>query len=205
MQFLKKLLFWCTAAALSAAVIWPVGQMLIGEAEAQGATAQEKSQRRRPTPEPDYDVPEMYKMHFNRVSNQFSTGGQPPLKELARLKAAGVTTIINLRVPTEHDAAAEEKEAQRLGLRYFNIPVVYMSPKFEQVDEFLRLTDDPANRPALIHCTMNVRVGAFFAIRRVLRDGWKFEDAEKEAAKGAPIPPHLKRFALEYIAARQKK
>lgn len=205
MQLLKKLLFWCAAAALSAAIIWPVGQMLIGDVEAQGATAQEKSQRRRPPPEPDYDVAEMYKMHLNRISDQFTIGAQPTLEELARLKAAGVTTIINLRVPSEHNAAAEEKEAKRLGLRYFNIPVVYMSPKFEQVDEFLRLTDDPANRPALIHCTMNVRVGAFFAIRRVLRDGWKFEDAEKEAAKGAPIPAHLKRFALEYIAARQEK
>ncbi len=201
MQRLKNLLLWCATAALSAAVIWPVGQMLIGDVEARDATAQEKGQRRRP----DYDVAEMYKMHLNRINGQFTTGAQPPLEELARLKAAGFTTIINLRVPGEHDAEAEEKEAERLGLRYFTIPVVYMEPKFEQVDEFLRLTDDPANRPALIHCTMNVRVGAFFAIRRVLRDGWKFEDAEKEAAKGAPIPPHLKRFALEYIAARQPK
>ncbi len=34
-----------------------------------------------------------------------------------------------------------------------------------------------------IHCTAAIRVGAFWMIRRVLRDGWKVEDAEEEATK----------------------
>jgi len=152
-----------------------------------------------------YDVAEMFKMHVNPVSKDFTTGAQPTPEILKEFRDKGAKAVINLRPRHEHNAAEEEEAAKRLGLRYYNIPVEYRNPKFEQVDEFLKLTDDPENRPALIHCTMNIRASAFFAIRRVLRDGWTFEDAEKEAAKGAPIAAHLKRFALEYIESRKKK
>jgi protein tyrosine phosphatase (PTP) superfamily phosphohydrolase (DUF442 family) len=93
-----------------------------------------------------------------------------------------------------------------LGLRYFNIPFVYRDPKEEQVTEFLRLTDDEANRPAFIHCTGAIRVGAFWMIRRVLRDGWTVEEAEKEAEKiGLREAPHLNEFARAYIEKHRKK
>ena len=144
--------------------------------------------------------------NFLRVNKDFCTGGQPRLEHLEQLKAEGVKAIINLRQPSEHRAAEEEAKAKELGLRYFNIPVVFANPKDEQVDEFLKITDDPENRPAFIHCTAAIRVGAFWLIRRVLRDGWKFEDAEKEAEKvGLRESPHLVEFAKQYIAKHQKQ
>ena len=82
--------------------------------------------------------------NFVRVNEQFCTGGQPRLEHLAKLKAEGVKAIINLRRPTEHRADEEEAKAKELGLRYFNIPVVYGEPKDEQATEFLKITDDPA-------------------------------------------------------------
>jgi uncharacterized protein (TIGR01244 family) len=144
--------------------------------------------------------------NFLRVDANFCTGGQPRLEHLAQLKAEGVKAIINLRAPTEHRAAEEEAKAKELGLRYFNIPVVYTEPKDAQVTEFLKLTDDPANRPAFIHCTAAIRVGAFWMIRRVVRDGWTIEAAEAEAEKvGLHHAPHLNEFARAYIAAHPKK
>src|ERR1041384_168684 len=118
--------------------------------------------------------------NFLRVNKDFCTGGQPKLEHLQQLKAEGVKAIINLRQPSEHRAAEEEAKAKELGLRYFNIPVAFGDPKDEQVDEFLKITDDPENRPAFIHCAGAIRVGAFWMIRRVLRDGWKIEDARSE-------------------------
>ena len=144
--------------------------------------------------------------NFLRINDQFCTGGQPRLEHLAKLKAEGVKAIINLRQPTEHRADEEEAKAKELGLRYFNIPVVYRDPKEEQATEFLRITDDPANRPVFIHCTAAIRVGAFWLIRRVLRDGWTFEAAEKEAEKvGLHEAPHLKEFARQYIEKHKQK
>ena len=125
--------------------------------------------------------------NFLRVNKDFCTGGQPRLEHLEKLKAEGIKAIINLRQPSEHRAAEEEAKAKELGLRYFNIPVVFGNPNEQQVEEFLKITDDPENRPAFIHCTAAIRVGAFWMIRRALRDGWSIEDAEAEAKRSACV------------------
>lgn len=144
--------------------------------------------------------------NFLKVNDQFCTGAQPRPEHLAKLKADGVKAIINLRQPSEHRAEEEEAEAKKVGLQYFNIPVVYGNPKDEQVDEFLKITDDPENRPAFIHCAAAIRVGAFWMIRRVLRDGWTIEKAEEEARKiGLVNAPHLDEFARKYIESHRKK
>src|SRR5262245_51714749 len=144
--------------------------------------------------------------NFLRVSKDFCTGGQPKLEQLEQLKADGVKSILNLRQPSEHRAAEEEAKAKELGLKYFNIPVAYGNPNEEQVAEFLKITDDPENRPAFIHCTAAIRVGAFWMIRRALRDGWTIEDAEAEAVKiGLREAPHWNEFARKYIEKHRAK
>src|SRR5688500_4126993 len=143
--------------------------------------------------------------NFVRINEDFCTGGQPRPEHLEKLKADGVKAIINLRQASEHRAAEEEAKAKELGLRYFNIPVSFGDPKEEQVTEFLKITDDPENRPAFIHCTAAIRVGAFWMIRRVLRDGWTIEAAEEEAKKiGLRESPHLNEFARKYIEKYRK-
>ena len=142
---------------------------------------------------------------FFRVNKDFCTGGQPRIEHLAKLKAEGVRAIINLRLPSEHRAEEEERTAKELGLRYFNIPFATGEPKDEQATEFLKLTDDPENRPAFIHCASARRVGAFWLIRRVLRDGWTFERAHEEAEKiGLKEMPFLVEFARGYIERHKK-
>lgn len=144
--------------------------------------------------------------NFLRVNKDFCTGGQPRLEHLEKLKAEGVKTIINLRQPSEHRAAEEEAKAKELGLRYFNIPVAYGNPNEDQVAEFLKLTDDKENLPMFIHCTAAIRVGAFWMIRRALRDGWKIEDAQAEAEKvGLRESPHWVEFARQYIEKHRTK
>ena len=142
--------------------------------------------------------------NFVRVNEEFCTGGQPRPEHLQQLKADGVKAIINLRPPTEHRAAEEEAKAKELGLRYFNIPVVFGDPRDEQVTEFLKILDDPANRPAFIHCTSAIRVGAFWMIRRVLRDGMTFDAAKAEATKIGLRSQQLEDFAKQYIEKHKK-
>jgi outer membrane protein assembly factor BamB/protein tyrosine phosphatase (PTP) superfamily phosphohydrolase (DUF442 family) len=144
--------------------------------------------------------------NFLRVNEDFCTGGQPKLEHLEKLKADGVKSILNLRQTTEHRAADEEAKAKELGLRYFNIPVAFGQPNETQVEEFLKITDDKENRPIFIHCTAAIRVGAFWMIRRVLRDGWTIKDAEAEAEKvGLREAPHWNEFARKYIETHAKK
>lgn len=141
--------------------------------------------------------------NFVRVNTEFCTGGQPRLEHFVTLRADGVRAVVNLRTPGEHPADEERQAVEAAGLRYFNIPVVYREPRAEQVDEFLKLTDDPANRPVFIHCTAAIRVGAFWLIRRVVRDGWTWDAALAEARTvGLVNAPHLEAFAAEYVASR---
>jgi uncharacterized protein (TIGR01244 family) len=139
--------------------------------------------------------------NFLRINPDFCTAGQPRPEQFAQLKADGVRAVLNLRPPTEYASADEVQAVKDAGLKYFNIPVVYLTPANEQADEFLKITDDPANRPMFIHCAAGVRAGAFWLIRRVLRDHWTWDDALAEARKvGLTNAPHLETFAQQYIA-----
>jgi uncharacterized protein (TIGR01244 family) len=142
---------------------------------------------------------------FMQVSTDVSTAGQPRIEHYAKLRADGVKVVLNLRTPGEHRADEERAAVEAAGLRYINIPVAFGDPKSEQVDEFLKITDDPQNRPIFIHCTAAIRVGAFWLIRRVLRDGWTWDAAHEEAQKiGLKGAPHLDEFARQYIAEHSK-
>ena len=137
--------------------------------------------------------------NYLRVNTDFCTAGQPTLEQLSQLQEDGFRTVLNLRVPTEHDAVAEEALVRELGMNYFNIPVAGADVRDEQVEEFLKLTDDEENRPVFIHCASANRVGAFWMIRRVIRDGWSLADAENEAAEVGLRSPALRDFARQYI------
>jgi uncharacterized protein (TIGR01244 family) len=143
--------------------------------------------------------------NFLRVSDKICTGGQPTMDDLARLKADGVKAIINLRQASEFNAEEEAAKAKELGLRYIHIPVNREALKPEMADEFLKQMSDPANRPVFVHCTTANRVGAFWMIYRVLKDGWTLADAEEEAKKVGMHTQDLRDFALEYIHAHEKK
>jgi uncharacterized protein (TIGR01244 family) len=143
--------------------------------------------------------------NFLKVTPEFCTGGQPRPEHFAMLKADGVKAVLNLRQPGEHRADEEQAAVKAAGLKYFNIPVNYQQPTDAAVDEFLKITDEPANRPMFIHCTAAIRVGAFWMIRRVLRDGMTYDAAREEARKiGFRDAPHLEQFAQSYIASHKK-
>ena len=143
--------------------------------------------------------------NFLQVTPEFCTGGQPRVEHYATLKADGVKTVLNLRRPGEHRAAEEQAAVEKAGLKYINIPVDYQNPTDANVEEFLQVTDDPANRPMFIHCTAAIRVGAFWMIRRVLRDGMAVDAALEEARKvGLVRSPHLVEFAQRYIRDHKK-
>ena len=145
--------------------------------------------------------------NFLKINTEFCSGGQPTLAQLADLKAQGITAVINLRTVGENgfDAPGEEAEVKKLGMKYFHIPVSNQTgPKDEQADEFLKLTDDAKNRPVFIHCGSANRVGAFFMIRRVLRDGLTFDAAKTEATKIGLRSAQLEEFAKGYIEKHKK-
>jgi len=150
------------------------------------------------------DMPAIPK--FLQVSPEFCTGAQPRLEAFTKLKADGVKAVLNLRQPSEHRAADEQAAVEAAGMKYFNIPVVYANPTDAEADQFLKITDDVANRPMFIHCTAAIRVGAFWAIRRAVRDGVPVDAALEEGRKvGLVNAPHLEDFVRKYVASHPPK
>jgi uncharacterized protein (TIGR01244 family) len=141
---------------------------------------------------------------FYWIDERIATGGQPTHDQLAALKREGFRTVINLREPSEYDAAAEAAEARRLKLAYVSIPVRATEPKDEQVDAFLTAMKDSKLWPAFVHCGTANRVAAFWMIHRVLVDGWDAADAEHEARLMGLKSPNLREFAYEYICRHPK-
>ena len=144
---------------------------------------------------------------FLKLTDQVWTGGQPWLEHLPKLKDAGVKVIINLRSHAEYQGAREEAKVKELGMSYFNIPVDFQSPDELDADDFLKLTDEQLkNGPVFIHCAVATRVGAFWMIRRVVRDGWEYDKALEEANRiGLNNNARLVEFAKEYIEKKKKK
>ena len=143
---------------------------------------------------------------FLQVTPQFCTRAQPRLEAFAKLKADGV------KVRAQPAAAVRASRRRRAGRggsgrdEGFNIPVVYANPTDAEAAAFLKITDDAANRPMFIHCTAAIRVGAFWAIRRALRDGLTTDAALEEGRKvGLVNAPHLEEFARKYIASHQPR
>ncbi len=150
------------------------------------------------------EVPDILK--FLQVTPGFCTGAQPRPEHFAMLKSRGVKTVLNLRVPTEHRADEEKAAVEAAGMTYVNIPVNYGEPTDADADAFLKITDDPASRPMFVHCTAAIRVGGFWLIRRVLRDGMTWDAALEEARKvGLVEAPHIEEFAKAYIARHLSK
>ena len=136
---------------------------------------------------------------YHRVNDRVAVGGQPTPAQVVALAQAGFRAIIDLREESEAGAKPEAEAAKDAGVRYIPLPVSKTSPTDEQVEQFLRVTDDADIYPVFIHCVTANRAATLWMIRRVLRDGRSLEEAEKEAAEVGLTSEALRKSAREYI------
>ncbi|MBX7221461.1 MAG: protein tyrosine phosphatase family protein [Blastocatellia bacterium] len=134
------------------------------------------------------------------LTPQVATAGQPNFAAFQKLAQNGFKSVINLRTATEGiDLKQEQEMAEKAGLKYISIPVQTSAPNPEQVPVFFAAVQNKTNQPMLIHCGSANRVGAFWLIYRVVKNGWTVEKAEAEAVSLGLTNPALKQFALDYI------
>jgi len=145
--------------------------------------------------------------NFTSVDSTFALGGALAEGSMAALKEAGFVTVVNLRAASEDGANVDgETEAAKVaGIRYVHLPFVTASPDATKVDEFLKIVSEPAAQPVLLHCTSGGRASMFWAIKRVLVDGWTVEKAVAELPERSKTwSDPLKTSMLEYLKAHGK-
>jgi uncharacterized protein (TIGR01244 family) len=104
--------------------------------------------------------------------------GQPSVDAIARLKSAGISTVIDLRPDSETPDLDEKAVAEKAGLEYRSLPIA--SPAdltHENVMKFDQLLKDSEKRGVLVHCASGNRVGAMMALRAHWLQGKSAEEA----------------------------
>lgn len=121
-----------------------------------------------PVPNPvSLDTTGLFQAKFARVGDDMFIAGQPTEKALRELRAKGVTTLVNLRMPEEmakvgFDEAALAKD---LGINYVHIPMRGTAenpygPK--ELDAFTAAMA-AADGKVLLHCTVAWRASHLWA------------------------------------------
>ena len=121
-----------------------------------------------PVPDPvALDTTGMFQDKFVSVGDDMFIGGQPTENALRELKAKGVTTVVNLRMPEEMARVGFDEAAlvKTLGIKYVYIPMRGTAanpygPK--QLDAFAEAMAE-ADGKVLLHCTIAWRASHLWA------------------------------------------
>jgi len=117
--------------------------------------------------------------NFGQMDDRFFRGARPDDGDYAALATLGVQTIIDL---TDNSKEYEQPAVEAAGLRYINIPMEDKStPDIEQINQFLKVIDDPATGKFFVHCAGGRhRTGVVGAVYRFTHDNWNLEQALAE-------------------------
>ncbi len=120
--------------------------------------------------------------NFGQMDERFYRGARPKDDDYQALAALGIQTVIDL---TDNSKEYEKPAVEAAGLRYVNIPMVDKSyPSMDQVNEFLKVVDDPATGKFYLHCAGGRhRTGVMGAVYRFNHDGWNLEQVLAEMDK----------------------
>lgn len=110
--------------------------------------------------------------------DKLSSSGMPKVDQMKSVADAGVQLVINLAPHDVPDAIPNEKElVESLGMEYINIPVNWSTPTKDGLNIFMDMIDSNRYKKIHVHCEANFRASAFILMYRVLRLGWKREEA----------------------------
>lgn len=117
--------------------------------------------------------------NFGQMDDRFYRGSRPTDQDYKALAALGIRTIIDL---TDNSRKYEQPAVEAAGLRYVNIPMVDKSyPSLQQVNEFLKVINDPSTGKFFVHCAGGRhRTGVMGAVYRFNVNHWSLDQALAE-------------------------
>lgn len=146
--------------------------------------------------------------NFGQMDERFFRGAQPKEDEYGELAALGIKTVIDLRDDPE---AYAKGKAEAAGMHYVNIPMIAKKyPQSSQVEQFLKLVDDPSTGKFFVHCAGGRhRTGAMGAVYRFNHYNWTFDQVYTEMKKYDFYTRwghgDFKKFVQDYAGSHQSK
>lgn len=114
-------------------------------------------------------------LYYNET---LSSSGMPTPEQMKSIADAGIQVVINLAPHDVPQALPNEKQlVESLGMTYIHIPVNWSTPTRDGLNIFMEKMDANRDKKLHVHCEANFRATAFIAIYRIMRLGWKENDA----------------------------
>jgi protein tyrosine phosphatase (PTP) superfamily phosphohydrolase (DUF442 family) len=133
--------------------------------------------------------------NLHKVSDTLYRGAQPEDGGWAELKEMGIRTVVNLRL-----TRSDREDTERHGLGYARIRMEAWDVDEDELVEFLRFVQNPANQPVFVHCNHGAdRTGLACAVYRVALQGWSPTDAAREMQDGGYGFHHIWTHLPDYI------
>ena len=115
-----------------------------------------------------------------QVTTNLYRGAQPTTEGMARLKALGIRTVINLRA-----FHSDQDEVAGTGLKSVRFETKPWHAEEEDVVGFLKVVTDTNNLPVFVHCQRGAdRTGMMCAMYRIVVCGWTKPKAIEEMKSG---------------------
>lgn len=146
--------------------------------------------------------------NYQFLDEELSSSGMPTAEQMKEVAEAGVQVVINLALLTSQGALPEEdKVVESLGMKYIHIPVEWNNPTKQNLEDFFSAMDEHREEKVLVHCQANYRASSFVMLYRVLRLGWKKEEATPVMEKmwNPEDFPVWEKFIEENLAEPVKK
>jgi protein tyrosine phosphatase (PTP) superfamily phosphohydrolase (DUF442 family) len=119
--------------------------------------------------------------NWRRLDARLTTSGQPTERQLAAIKALGVTHMVNLGLHSHPDALPDEASSvAALGMNYRHMPVDFAHPTQADLAAFYELMKTLEPHVLHVHCIANFRVSAFIYRFRMDVLGWNEADARPD-------------------------
>ena len=128
------------------------------------------------------DTTGMFLAMYARVGDDLFIAGQPTERALRELKAAGVTTVVNLRSPEEMQRAVKFDEPaliRELGMKYVYLPMRGTPELPYEPDAVTKFAEalNSADGKVLLHCTIAWRASHLWAAYLIRERGVAVEQA----------------------------
>lgn len=119
--------------------------------------------------------------NFQEVVAGIYRGARPTEAGVAKLKAMGIKTIINLE-NFPRRIRQGRRWAQTHGISYYSLRLnVFTPPTRKQLEAFLRLVTNPVHHPVYFHCMQGRdRTGLMAYVYRIRACGWSHNEAYDE-------------------------
>lgn len=116
--------------------------------------------------------------NYQFLNENLSSSGMPTAEQMKEVAEAGTQVVINLAPAIVKDALPNEDSlVKSLGMEYVHIPVEWNKPTKQNLEDFFAAMNEHQGEKVLVHCQANYRASSFVMLYRVLKLGWKKDEA----------------------------